>query len=396
MQYFFRTAVLTAGLALAFSGTGRAQQNPIIIGGTLALTGPFAEPSADYKYVYDRWLKDVNARGGLLGRPVKMVIYNDESKPTVAQALYNKLLDQDQADLILAPYTTYVGATIVPLVLNHNKLLFNGGFTGIAIFEDAKGRMIGSYPYQEPEYTRGLFEMIQSLPAADRPKRLAIFTSQNPFSVVNRSGFNGKGGALNYAKAADVEVVLDELYPPSTTDFAGLVRKAKAANADLVLALSLPNDTLNIARSMRQLNFKPKIFCTCGAPMTTLSSWPKLGSAGEDAFGQTFSWPTQEFEGIRSLAADFEARGQQTIPGYAISGYAILQVIEQAVEGARTLDQDQLKGYIESHTFRTVAGNLTFGKYGMPSFNQVVIQFRNGRNEVVWPEAFKTANPQLN
>ena len=166
---------------------------------------------------------------------------------------------------MIAPYTTFVGGAVVPIVMSHNKLLFNGGFVGINIFKNNKGSIIGSFTYQEPDYTRGLFDMIASLPADQRPKRLAIFTAQNPFTVVVRAGVGGTGGALNFAKAAGISVVVDEQYPPNTTDFTGLVQKARAANADMVLALGLPNDTLNIARTMHQQNFKPSVFCTCGS-----------------------------------------------------------------------------------------------------------------------------------
>ena len=92
-------------------------------------------------------------------------------------------------------------------------------------------------PYQEPDYTRGIFELIKTLPEAQRPKRVAILTAQNPFTIVDREGFQGQGGALNFAKAAGMSVVVDEQYPPSTTDFTGLIQKAKAANADLLLEL---------------------------------------------------------------------------------------------------------------------------------------------------------------
>src|SRR5262249_54917155 len=149
---------------------------------------------------------------------------------------------------------------------------FNGGFVGINIFKNNKGSIIGSFTYQEPDYTRGLFEMLGSLPADQRPKRLAVFTSQNPFTVVVRAGVGGAGGVLNYAKAAGISVVVDEQYPPTTTDFNGLVQKAKAANADMVLALGLPNDTLSIARSVHQQGLKPLVFCTCGSQVTTLSA----------------------------------------------------------------------------------------------------------------------------
>ncbi|WP_170145874.1 amino acid ABC transporter substrate-binding protein [Rhodoplanes elegans] len=390
-----RVLVLAAGLAAALAGAApaTAQQNPIVIGGTLGLTGAYAEPSTDYKFVYDRWVEEVNKKGGLLGRPVKMVIYNDESTPTVAQSLYNRLLDQDKVDLVIAPYTTFVGGAVVPIVMSHEKLLFNGGFVGINIFKNNKGSMIGSFTYQEPDYTRGLFEMLGELPPDQKPKRLAVFTSQNPFTVVVRAGLGGTGGVLGYAKAAGIPIVVDEQYPPTTTDFNGLVQKARAANADMVLALGLPNDTLNIARTVHQQGLKPMVFCTCGSQVTTLSAWPKLGEAAENGFGTTIAWPTQGYPGLAELAEVFKTRGYDTLPTYAIVGYAILQVIEQAVAGAKTLDQAKLKEYIYANEFKTAAGTFRYQPDGTPVFSQVLLQFQNGKNQVVWPKQARTAPP---
>lgn len=397
MRATWRAFAITASIAMTLAGADKvaAQQTPIVIGGTLGLTGAFAEPSTDYKLVYDRWLEQVNKSGGLLGRPVKMIIYNDESTPTVAQSLYSRLLDQDHVDLVLAPYTTFVGGAIVPVVLSHKKLLFNGGFVGINIFNNAKGSIIGSYTYQEPDYTRGLFDLIKGLPANNRPKRVAIFTAQNPFTVVVRDGVGGVGGAVNYAKAAGMSVVVNEQYPPNTTDFTGLVQKAKAAKADMLLELGLPNDSLQVARTVQQQGFKPSVFCTCGSQVTTLSAWPKLGSAAEGVIGTTVSWPSQGFKGLSELADAFKARGDETLPTYAVVGYAILQVIQQAVEGAKTLDQDKLKAYIHSHEFKTVAGNFRYKPDGTPVFSQVVLQYLKGKNQVVWPKSAETAAPVM-
>src|SRR3954463_4761889 len=305
--------VLAAGaLVLAAAAVpAAAQQDPIVIGGTVGLTGAYAEPSADYKAVYDLWLEQGNKKGGILGRPVKMIIYKDESNPTVAQALYNRLLDQDKVDLVLAPYTTFVGGAIVPIVMSHKKVLFNGGFVGINLFRNNKGWIVGSYNYQEPDYTRGVFEMIKSMPEAQRPKRLAIFTAQNPFTIVVRAGVGGVGGALNYAKELGMTVVVDEQYPPNTTDFTGLVQKAKAANADVLLQLGLPNDTLQVGRTVQQQGYKPAIFCTCGSQVTTLKGWAALGEAAEFGFGTTIAWPTQPFPGIAELGETFKARGYE-------------------------------------------------------------------------------------
>jgi branched-chain amino acid transport system substrate-binding protein len=392
----YAAALLGAGGAIfTLPSSAAAQQKEIVVGGTLGLTGAFAEPSTDYKAVYELWLEKINKKGGLLGRPVKMIIYNDESTPTVAQALYNRLLDQDKVDLVLAPYTTFVGGSIVPIVRSHNKVLFNGGFVGINIFNAAKGWIVGSYNYQEPDYTRGLFELIKSLPANERPRRAAIFTSQNPFTIVVRAGVDGKGGALNYAKDAGVQVVVDEQYPPTTTDFTGLVQKAKAANADIVLALSLPNDALQIARTVAQQGYKPSVFCTCGSQVTTLKGWAALGEAADRGFGTTIAWPTQPFPGIAELAELFRKRGYATLPTYAIAGTAILEVLEQAVEGAKTLDQQKLKDYIQQTTFKTVGGNFKYQANGTPEYGQIVLQYQKGKNEVVWPKEFRTAEPVL-
>jgi branched-chain amino acid transport system substrate-binding protein len=389
-------AVFACALFVPFAASpATAQNQPVVIGGTLGLTGPFAGPSVEYKAVYDLWLADVNKHGGLLGRPVKMIIYNDEGTPTIAQGLFNRLITQDKADLLLAPYSTFVGGAIVPIVLSHKKILFNGGFVGINIFGAAKGSIVGSYTYQEPDYTRGVFELIKSLPPDQRPKSVAILTAQNPFPLIVRDGYQGKGGALNFAKEAGMKVVVNEQYPPTTTDFTGLVQKAKAANAELLLALGLPNDSLQIARTVQQIGYKPKLFCTCGSQVTTLPAWPKMGAAGEGVIGTTISWPTQKFEGFAELQNFFKGRGYDTIPAYGIVSLAILQVLEQAVQGAKTLDEGKLKQYILSHEFHTVAGNIKYQADGTPVFSQVLLQYIKGKNEVLWPLAMKTASPVI-
>jgi branched-chain amino acid transport system substrate-binding protein len=305
------------------------------------------------------------------------------------------LIQQDHADLLLAPFSTFVGGAIVPIVLSHKKILFNGGFVGINIFGAAKGSIIGSYTYQEPDYTRGVFELIKTLPAEQRPKSVAIFTAQNPFPIIVRDGYDGKGGALAYAKEAGMTVVVNEQYPPNTTDFTGLVQKAKTANAELLLQLGLPNDSLQVARTVQQLGYKPKLFCTCGSQVTTLPAWPKMGAAGEAVIGTTISWPTQNYQGLNDLQTFFKGRGYNTIPAYGVVAYAILQVLEQAVQGAKTLDDDKLKQYILSNEFHTAAGNFKYQADGTPVFSQVLLQYVKDKNEVVWPIAMKTASPVI-
>jgi branched-chain amino acid transport system substrate-binding protein len=127
--------------------------------------------------------------------------------------------------------------------------------------------------------------------------------------------------------------------------------------------------------------------------MTTLPAWPKLGDAGEGVMGTTISWPNQPFPGLADLAAFFKARGYDALPSYGVVSQAILEVMTQAVNGAKTLDQEKLKTYIQSNTFHTVAGDIKYQPNGTPIYREVILQFLHGKNEVVWPAEYKTAVP---
>jgi branched-chain amino acid transport system substrate-binding protein len=366
---------------------------PIKIGGTLGLTGAFAGPSAGYKVAYDYWLERVNAEGGLLGRPVEMIIYDDESTPATAQTLYQRLINEDQVDLLLAPYTTLIGGAILPIAESNEMVLWNGGFVGIDLFRNSDW-IVGAYTYQEPDYPRGIFELIDSLPEDQRPTRVGIATSQNPFTLVVREGYEGYGGVLNFAQERGMEVVMDEQYDPAMSDASGLIQRAKSANVDLFFALSLPNDAALLARTAQELDFNPQIYCACGSQVTTVPYWKDLGPAGEGIMSTAMAWPTDGYSDIEALYQHFKDElGYEELPAYGTVSYSILQVLEQAVKGAGTLDQATLRDYVTNRTFDTVNGPMAYDENRIPAYNAIVVQFVDGHNEVVWPPERATADP---
>jgi branched-chain amino acid transport system substrate-binding protein len=373
------------------AGTG-AGDGPIIVGGTLGLTGQYSGPSAAYKATYEFWANEVNNEGGLLGRKVELRIYDDESNPTTAQQLVQRLINQDQADLLLAPYTTAVGGAVVPLTERAGKVLWNAGFVSAKLHADSK-LLVTSWPYQEHEYPRPLFELIKTLPADQKPRTLAVVTAQNPFTLVARDGFNGAGGVLNYAKEQGIRVVYNEEYDTKATDLGGLIQGAKAANPDLFIALSLPNDAALIAKTVNQLAFAPKLYCSCGSQVTTLPNWKDLGAAGDNVFSTTTAWPTQDNPGLNELYASLEERfGYTQLPAYAAGALAILQVMEQAVEGAKTLDQQKLRQYVADNTFETAVGDFKYKPDGTLEFGALLVQYQGTENQVVWPDDVKTGD----
>ena len=388
-------ATLVATGAVASAQSARAASphggSPITIGGTLGLTGSFSEPSAEYDAVYKLWQQQVNASGGLLGRPVKITILNDNSSPSTAATEYQTLISQDHVDFLLAPYTTYVGAPIVPIARAAGKILFNGGFVGIQYFNQDQGWMVGSYTYQEPEYSEGVFKLLEEMPASTRPTKIAILTAENPFTVVDQNGYDHAGGALGYARKDHMKVVFDQEYPPSTTDFTQLVEKAKASGAQVLIVLGLPDDSDLIAKTVKVIGWKPVLECMCGSQVTTLANWPSLGSATDGVVGTDVAWVTQNYPGLSMLQSFANKRHETVIPSYDITALAILQMLQQGVEGAKSIDQAKVRAWLLGHEVHTAVGTFRLNKNGTTPFNEIVTQTNGSKQEPVWPPSVATA-----
>ncbi|MGH3666287.1 MAG: amino acid ABC transporter substrate-binding protein [Egibacteraceae bacterium] len=368
---------------------------PVKVGGTLGLTGSLAGPSEGYRAAYRYWADQVNANGGLLGRQVELIIYDDESTPATAQSLYQRLINEDAVDLLLAPYSTFVGGAILPLVDQNEMVLWNGGFVGIELFKNSEW-IVGSYTYQDPDYSRGIFEMIDSLPEDQRPQRVGIATGQNPFPIVVRDGYEGEGGVLNYAEERGMDIVVNEEYATDATDVSGIIQRAKSADVDLFFALSLPNDAALLARTAQDLGFEPDIYCSCGSQVTSLPYWSDLAAAGDGIMAGTMAWPTDDYPGLAELTEFVRSElGYEELPAYVPVAYGILQVMQQAVEGAGTLDQAGLRDYATGRTFETANGPMEYDQDRIPAYNAVVVQYRDDHNEVVWPPERATAEPRI-
>jgi branched-chain amino acid transport system substrate-binding protein len=376
----------------AASGTGAPSGEPIKIGGTLGLTGIFSGPSAGYKATFEYWANQVNASGGLLGRPVELTIYDDESTPATAATLYQRLINQDKVDLLLAPYTTAVASTVMPIAEQNKMVVWNGGFVNTPIIKKSDW-LVTTYTHLPEDYTRGIFDMIKAMPEAQRPTKVAIVTEQNPFSLAIKNGYQGEGGAVKLAEENGLEVVLNEEYASNTTDFSSLIQRAKGANADLLFGLAMSNSAPLVAKAVNDAGFKPKIYCSCASEVTSLENWGDLGAAATGVNSMTTARPTEKTPGIKELFdALQQAQGYKQLPNYAAVGMAALEVMQQSVEGTGGLDQTKLRDFVNGHTFQTVEGSLTFTEDLVPNFSAEYLQWQTDQNQVIWPEERKTAD----
>lgn len=364
--------------------------DPIRIGGSLGLTGAFAGPSDHYRTYYEAATEDLNSRGGLLGRPVELILYDDESTQATAQGLYERLINEDNVDILLAPYTTFIGGAVVPVARDSGKVMVNAGFVGEEIARQYD-RLFYTWSIQDPTYPRPFFEWLGSLPEDERPQRMALLAAQNPFTIVERDGFEGEGGVLNYTEDLGIEIVVNEEYPSDITDPSPLLQRAMDEEADLLVVLGLPQDSILMARTAAEVGYNPAAYCTCGSTMNAFPAWTELGEAGNHVFGNNPAWTSDPNPGMDQAIAVSDELGLDPMPPYAPMALAAFQVIEQAVNGAGTVDPEPLADYMYDNTFPTASGELDFDEFGIPAYHGSLLQYVDGEVVKVWPEEEATA-----
>ncbi|MFL6933243.1 MAG: amino acid ABC transporter substrate-binding protein [Xanthobacteraceae bacterium] len=402
-----RTLTTVVAVMLATWSTLPARAaDPIKIGFSMALTGGVAPAGKIVLAAFEIWRDDVNAKGGLLGRPVELVYYDDQSNPANVPGIYTKLISIDKVDLLLGPYATNMIAPAMPVIMQNNKMTI--GILGVAVnrhFNYPKYfSMVPLGPNGVKAFSDGFFALAAE--QAPKPRTVAIAAADAEFARTVADG------ARENAKALGFEVMYDKTYPPNTTDFMPIVRAVQAANADIVWIGAYPPDTVGIVRAASEINLTPKMF---GGAMIGLLVTPIKVQLGPLANGMVIAEsfvraPTFNFPGVADLFKRYEtkATGQGTDPlghAYAPFGYGAGQVLAKAVEETKSLDHDKLAAYIHAHSFQTVAGEVTFGQDGEWSKpRQVFTQFQNvapndldqfrnaSKQPILWPAEYKTGS----
>jgi len=384
---------------------------PITIGFSMPLTGGLAVNGTSGLLAMQIWAEDTNNKGGLLGRPVKLVYYDDQTNPSLVPGIYTKLLDVDKVDLVVSAYGTNVTAPALPVVIQHNKT-FMGLFAMDVNEEFHYPRyfsMLPVGPDPRAAISEGFFEIIKANKDKLGLKTIALAVDDGEATR------NTADGARANVKKAGLNVVYDKTYPPTTTDFTPIIRAMQATNPDIVYIASYPPDSVGLIRAMHEIGLNTKVCCgTMTGPQSTsikTSLGPMLN--GIITFDFWLPAPTLRFPGVMEFLQRYQeqAAGKGVDPlGYYLApwAYADLQVLGDAVEGAKSLDQDKIADYIRTHTFKTVIGDVEFGEKGewkkarlmTIQFQNIastsVDDFRDGKGEVVlWPDQYKAGEPIL-
>lgn len=399
-------AHVLAVLALVVSGAALAQQKPIKIGFSMALTGGLAGAGKAALIAMEIWKDDTNKKGGLLGRPVELVYYDDATQPANVPGIYSKLLDVDKVDLVVSSYGTNEIAPAMPIVMR-KKLVFPSLF-GLAVNDEFKYdryfQIMPAGPAPKTDWSRGFFEL--ALEQKPRPKTVAIVAADAEFAL------NAAAGARENAKKMGFQIVYDKTYPPATTDFSPIVRAIQATHPDMVYVGSYPPDSVGMVKAANEVGLKTKMFGGGMVGLQFAAIQKNLGPMLNGIVNYDF-WvpePTLDFPGVKEFLAKYQAAAKgkgvdplgHYLPPYA---YAYLQVLGQSVEATKGLDQAKLAAHMHKATFDTVVGKVKFGKNGEWARSRTLqVQFRDvqkdnleqfagpGKRIVLYPKEWKSGN----
>jgi len=401
-------ALLAVMLLLAGTPATRAA-DPITIGFGMALTGGLAPNGKAALFAMQLWEKEINAKGGLLGRQVKLVYYDDQSNPSTIPGIYTKLLDVDKVDLVVSGYATNMIAPAMPIVIGHNRTFL--ALFGLAVNTEfnypkyfAMQPTGGMTPKEE--FARGFFAV--AMQQNPKPTTVAMIGADAEFPR------NAMDGARSIAKELGLKIVYDKTYPPTTSDYSPIVRAIQATNPDIVMVASYPPDSVGMIRAANEVGLKVKLF---GGGMVGLQSTAikvQLGPLLNGVVDYDFWLPWSKLASPEGLAflktyqAEAGSMGVDAL-GYYLPpfAYAYMQVIQQAIETAKSLDDDKYAAALRAGTFKTIVGDIKFGPNGEWVEPRVMAvqfqgvksndmeQFRDPKTEVIlWPPALKTGDIQ--
>ena len=404
-----RRSVLGSGVGALYLAARPAEAQtlpPLRIGFGIALSGGLAVFGKIALLTWQIWAEEVNSKGGILGRKVEFVFYDDQSSPATVPAIYAKLLDIDKVDLVISGYaTTQIGAAM-PTIIQRKKIFMalfslngNERFKYPGFFQMQPNGSKAKY-----EFSRGFLQTAMTL--TPKPKTLALVGADVEFV---KTAFEG---ARENAKELGIEIVFERPYPPNAIEFSSIIRSVKATKPDLIYVGSYPPDSAGLVRAAHEVGLSARLF---GGGMIGLQSAALKTQLGPLLYGVVsydlyVPEPTMEFPGLKEILAKYQARAQSEgldpLGFYIVPlAYAEIQILEQAIKAVGSVEDAKLIDYVRKTTFQTIAGEIKFdgmGEWAEPRALLVqyqgvtgnnVEQFKEaGKQAILYPPKFKSGN----
>ena len=371
-------------VAVAALGLPAAAQGPVRIGASLSVTGTYAKLGKNQHEGYQLCIKDLNARGGMLGRKAELVMYDDQSLPSTAVRLYEKLITEDKVDAVMGPYSSPVSEAAANVTEKYKKVMVAPLAATTSIFK--KGRKYIFMVISPAEvYLEGVVDM-----ASKRGlKTIAVVNEDTLFSKA------AAAGAIESAKKKGMQVVYQEAYPKGNTDFSALLTKIKAVNPDVVAAGTYFDDAVALTRQMKELNVSPKMYgVTVGGDLPEF--YDVLKQNAEYIYGATQWEPSLPYPGNQEFFDAYKKDFGHEPSYHSAAGYAGCILYAEAVKRAGSLDADKVREQLLKLETKTMFGEYKVDPDGFQTAHKMVtFQWQGEKKVTVWPDDLAQAKPRF-
>ena len=390
--------VLASVTAVALSGCSQGQggaatttaAGEVTIGISLPLTGDFAEPGKGVQRGYEAWAKYVNENGGLLGQQVKLTILDDQSNADRVASDYEKLINSNKVDLIFGPFSTRLVIPAAQVAKDYGYLFVEPAGAAKEVFTKGFANLFYAAPAVADDHYNNLAKAILAMPIAQRPKTAAYASMDDPFAQGTAYGLKAK------LEAGGIKTIVNEVYPPDTTDFGGIAAKIASSKADIVVGGTQYQDAVNLIVALRQLNYQPKLAAFSTAP--TNPEFPKaIGSKTDGIISPTGYTPVATWPSNVKFV-EYYTKLNGTPPGEdEANAWTTGEVVAAAVTAMKCADpstacQTKLINYLHQNTVETVVGPLSWDKDGRPLGAHMIQQFAKDTINIVLPAEAKKAD----
>ncbi|MFI7491791.1 amino acid ABC transporter substrate-binding protein [Micromonospora echinaurantiaca] len=370
-------------------GDSAGSDDPIVVGISLPLTGDFSEPGKGVQRGYEAWAKITNDKGGLLGRKVELKILDDQSNADRVVADYEQLIGSDQVDLVVGPFSTRLVVPAARVAEEYGMLFVEPAGAAKEVFEQGFKNLFYAAPAVANDHYNHLAEYLLALPADQRPKTAAYAAMDDPFAQGTAYGLKEK------LAAAGIRTVVDEVYPPNTTDFGSIAAKIAASRADIVVGGSQYQDGVNLIVALQQLKYQPKLAAFSTAP-TNPEFAAAIGNKTEGILSPTGYTQKAPYPSNKEFVEKYTAQFGTAPEEDEANAYTTGQVVAAAVTAVGCAEQGEcqqkLVEWVRGNTVETVVGPLSWDETGKPKGAHMIQQWVGGEIQIVLPAEAKEAD----
>src|SRR5438094_8586670 len=373
-------------LALLVAWPALAAAQTIKVGAVVPLTGRYGGGGAQVRAGYEIAVEHLNAAGGVAVGGKKMALelalLDDESDATKTVSRLETLAAQG-----VVAYLGGFGSDLhaaAASVAEKNKTPYLGIAFALNKVHQQGFKYLFSPFWKSPDVGKHTVSLLALIPAAERPKTVAIFQEKTDWGQEMGVAWTEAG------KTGGYQVVVHGEYAPGAKDFSDLILKAKNANADAVFGIPTPPDGMTIVKQLKELGYTPKLLLLIRAPDSL--PWTKnLGKDGDYTVLAAGWHHAMRAPGVKELNEAHEKKFGRPADPIVGPAYACVQILANALSRAGAADRDQLRDAIAASDTTTVIGPVKFRADGTGIVQAAFAQWQNGKQELVWPKEFATA-----